>query len=204
VGVQPAPDAPTNVHHLEWFESISIPSAMARLTETGGQMALLVGLVAAICLGLGWWMYRRAGWPLLWPSREQMRSAPGEIVTAIEWFGVIVVALALGPQAHKRHLFLILPLHLLIAALVIRPPRGVSRWPLIAGALAFQAGMYLPPNSDATEPLINQLKRIGFVSYTLLAMYFCAVWTCLSAARARAAVTPGLPAPSSLPRTPDN
>lgn len=151
--------------------SLSLTSVLSRtLLPEPGHAALYGGvLIAALaCLLLGWWCARRAGRPL-WttptPERPSDRAA-----FSLEWSGMIVAMLMFSPQTQVRHLVVIVALHLLAAALLMRSPRG---WPWIIAVLAaFQLSLILPSADLTGEASVAWGRQIGLQIWTLAAMFF--------------------------------
>jgi hypothetical protein len=108
-------------------------------------------------------------------------------VVAIEWVGLIVVALAFSPHTLARHTFLLVPAHVLAFTILCRPRRGVSPWPLALGTLAFTLGVMLPPGGVRAESALAAWRSVGGTTWCMLLFYFTLVWTGLGYVRARPA-----------------
>jgi len=124
---------PGAVYPLEYEYSVSIPSGAARgakLFGVGrGAVAPAVGLAAAVVTAVVWRLYRRHGWS---PGR---RLTDRSGLTVLEWCGLLTAMLAFSPQTQNRHLFLLLPVVLLGAALL------VNRVEPVKVSLALAAGV---------------------------------------------------------------
>jgi hypothetical protein len=111
---------------------------------------------------------------------------------ALEWYGLIVAVLAFGPQSMVRHTFLLLSMHVLVAALLLAPRAGVARWPLAVGAAVFQLGTKLPPGEDMFERSLEVWRYIGGSSWCMLVMYASLLWVGIAYAKAAAEGRPVL------------
>lgn len=190
LGVTPAGPIVTT-HDIRWEKSISITSGLAKTLGPGvsdGLVLGLAGLIAAAVAGAAWWMYARRGLPLLagrggaWEER-----APGAGVVLVEWSGLLVAVLAFSPQTLIRHLYLLVPVMVWVAGLLLVPRRGVGRAVMLAGALAMVGGMLLPPgNVKSFEPALAAWRSIGGTGWCVAAMYLAMVWTGLEYAKAAA------------------
>lgn len=190
LGVTPAGPVVTT-HDIRWEKSISITSGLAKTLGSGvSDTAVLgmAGLIAALVAGAAWWMYSRRGLPLLagrggaWEER-----APGRGVVLVEWSGLLVAVLAFSPQTLIRHLYLLVPVMVWVAALLLVPRRGVGRAVMLAGVLAMVGGMLLPPgNVKSFEPALAAWRSIGGTGWCVVAMFLAMVWTGLDYAKAAA------------------
>jgi hypothetical protein len=138
-----------NVEDITAMFSSSITSAMARLSEGGLPMSVVLLLVAAIALatlGIVIFLYRREGFSLFrWPVADEQTRQPYRGIVGLEWAGLVTAALVFSPQTNTRHLFLALLVTVPTAALLLggRGKRGRTILAL-ATIIAF-LGFILPP-----------------------------------------------------------
>jgi hypothetical protein len=154
--------------------SVSITSAMARAFEAGGApriISVVATLVAttAICAFVTS-LYRRNRLPLLhWPPAPRQANPPYCALTAIEWTGMAVAAIAFSPQTNTRHLVLALVPAALAAVLIVEPPapettHGAARRGRAAVAIALLLillGLSLPPKTEH-PPIFMTMTRAWF------------------------------------------
>ncbi len=180
----------TPVHPMTWYASVSIASALARITHYPANKPLFIALyiaVAIACLASVAWMYRRVavdvglGEPLFVGRYGQAeRSLARGTLTALEWSGLIIVAIVFSPQSVGRH-FVLAVFPLMLAAALLLHPRSsisgtrVSRTWLVAGLIVYVAGLTLPPGNSIYEPWLKQWKHIGGASWCALFMFFTLV-----------------------------
>lgn len=196
-----------HMHPATWINSISLTSFAARWAEQAGSgPAFIIAVVSVIAVAMFaacWTIYRRQGVPLIVgrsPAKDP--SPPWNGVVALEWYGLIVAVLAFGPQSMVRHTFLLLAMHVLVAALLLAPRVGVRRWPLIAGVVIFQLGTKLPPGEDMFERSLEVWRYFGGSSWCMLVMYATLLWVGLEYARAAADGRPLLYLPDEQPSVP--
>ncbi len=182
--------APTgvNLHPITWELSISVTSAMARFFDgPGGVSMAAVGLatlpVAGLVFGATWWVYRRHG-VAMFVGRGGGREAALPVVVLLEWCGVIIGLLAFSPQSITRHTFIMLPVMVLAAYVLLVKRRGASKWPLLAGVVAYQLAARLPPGEEAFEAALHAWRHVSGATWFMLAMWVGLVWSTLSFARA--------------------
>ena len=155
---------------LTWDRSVSITSALARLLAAchvnSGHAFSLAALVAVIILALVWLLYRRHGIAMA-PARPAFAQSgnPLEALVALEWTGLMVAWLVFGPEVSRRHMYVLLMMHVFAVALLM-VSRGRQRWLLIAGLLVCQAGLRIPSGTFA-----EAFNRVGGASWCLLAFY---------------------------------
>ena len=104
---------------VDWIGSISATSTSARWSESLGMgtgvFLFFVGVVALVCLLLGWWCYRAHGQRLFAQrggvsGRQDPENDP---LVLFEWLGLMTAALAFGPQTKLRHMIIIIPVSLI-------------------------------------------------------------------------------------------
>lgn len=177
-----------NLHPITWGLSVSVPSAIARAIETGGEVpmaavASVVGVIALGVFGITWWMYGLRG-AALFRGRggATEREHPG--LALIEWSGLVIAILVFSPQTMVRHSFILIPVHVLVAYLILVPKPGLNRWPLVIGTLIYQLGTRLPPGEERFDAALDAWRSVGGASWCMLCMWFGLVWTGLGAMRA--------------------
>ena len=184
VGLGPGDDITkaANLYPIDYHRSLSITSAAARLTDGvnhPGRMELVIVAAALVLLAVGWVLYRKRGVPLVvgrTPEADAGSALSG--VVAIEWVGLIVVALAFSPHTTARHTFLMIPVHVLAFTMLVRPRPGVNPWPLALGTLAFTLGILLPPGGASwSETWVEAWRAIGGSVWCIILFYFTLVWT---------------------------
>jgi hypothetical protein len=184
----PAADAGAP-NSIAWHRSVSVTSAAARLAGElglGSAPALALALGAAgVVLAVAWRLYTRAGWSLVDGTRGGPEPGDARFLDAIEWTGVIVAVLAFGPQTTSRHMYLMLVPHVIAAALVLAPPKGVDRRWIVAGIVLFQLGIRLPPGDAGVPTLVDGWRAIGGAGWCLLAMFLMVLRGSLGACAAR-------------------
>jgi hypothetical protein len=169
---------------VDWIGSISATSTSARWSESLGMgtgvFLFFVGVVALVCLLLGWWCYRAHGQRLFAQrggvsGRQDPENDP---LVLFEWLGLMTAALAFGPQTKLRHMIIIIPVVLLAARYLVVPKRGVSQWPLlVAMILAFFFQIW--PFADFGEGGVTEKiwRYNGGPIWFFLLLYFAVLWT---------------------------
>jgi hypothetical protein len=192
LGVPPDPTAViVKTHDIRWEKSISITSGLAKTlgVDTPDRVVLaLAGAVALLTLAAAWWIYKRRGGGVpLFAGRfgaAEARGVPSRVVP-LEWAGLLVAVLAFGPQTLIRHMYILLPMFVWAAAILLVPRRGVARTALAAGVMLLIAGMLLPPgNVKSFEPALNAWRSLGGTGWCLVLMYLSLLWTGLEYAKA--------------------
>ncbi|QOJ00596.1 MAG: DUF2029 domain-containing protein [Phycisphaeraceae bacterium] len=174
---------------LTWEKSVSVPSGLARMLGEGTPVEWVyagTGLVAGLMFAAGWWVYRGRG-VAMFAGRGGLAEGRGlwRGVAGVEWCGLIVAVLALSPQTMVRHSFILLPVHMLAAAVVLVPRAGVARWPVVAGVVVYQLGARLPPgNVEAFKPALEWWQGVSGSTWCLLVMVLTLAWSGVEYARA--------------------
>jgi hypothetical protein len=149
--------AMARIAELSDIRSISISSAWSRLTHDPLTdpltLALILGsfslfVIAALLL------YRTAGIPLItlpWNPPHPAHSSP--LLIATEFSGLLATVLCFGPQTNPRHLVLLLPMFVLIAALL-----------LIRSGTALPGGVSSPSSPSPLKSEISNLKSSSLSS----------------------------------------
>lgn len=194
-------DLAGRVHDLTWHNSVSLPSAVARITAGGATKSLtdtppeyshglvygITLLLALLCGGLGWGIYRLNRVPLIaafWTKAAAYDPVTRSRMALLEVAMGAVALLAFSPQTMKRHMFLALPILILGSALVLLRRRGAPIWTPAAGLAIITAGMMLPPGGSSTKHLVEDWKWISGVSICLLIGSFLILHAALRTHRA--------------------
>ena len=143
VGLTPTLTGAVNVHGIGDMLSLSITSALSRaLSERGfadSAVMAVAGVVGLLALAVVAGMYRARGLSL-WrsPGPRERAMPPFAQLVALEWAGLITVALVFSPDTNARHLLLSVLVNTTGVVLLLRPQRPLSRLPvMIALALIF-------------------------------------------------------------------
>ena len=191
VGLGPSPedDAAAHVYPATYDRSVSITSVAARLTDGVNhpeRMEAVTAAAAIVLLGIGAAIYYKRGVPLVWGRSARSDAEPPSMgVVAIEWAGLIVVALAFSPHTLSRHTYLIMPAHVVTFLILCRPKAGVNPWPLIVGVVMFTLGVMLPPGGLMSGKALDGWRNVGGMTWCMLAFYFTLVYTGLGYVQAR-------------------
>jgi hypothetical protein len=184
---------------ITWIRSVSLTSAMARVLDrwsiNPGRAFLLAPLVALALLSLAWLLYRKNRVTMA-PTTSQIivgaRALEG--LVAVEWAGLMVAWLVFGPEVSRRHMYVLLLLHMLAVGMLFKT-RDRDRTLLIAGMVIGQVGLRMPADSGAIGTMFNWA---GGASWTLLFYYATLLSACCSWLRSRHASR--LPRPSPAHR----
>ncbi len=198
------------------IRSISIPSAISRFTgkpATDPLTLSLITLAAAAFVATAVLLYRAARIPLFtlpWNPPHPAHSSP--LLIATEFSGLLATVLCFGPQTNPRHLVLLLPMFVLIAALLLlsratvltlqasaaHPSSsdrgakylvpGVSSSPLllISCTLALFLALILPPGGEYFKDAVNWWRSVGGISWALAICYLALLHHTLGTVRTRA------------------
>jgi len=166
---------------LTWIRSISLTSAMARVLDrcmiNPNRAFLLAPLVACGFLALAWLLYRRNRLSMAPLASAVVRSGSRlESLVAVEWAGLMVAWLVFGPEVSRRHMYVLLLMHMLAVGMLFKV-RGRQRMLLIAGMLIGQAGLRMPAGSGDIGTFFNW---VGGASWTLLIYYAALLSACCS------------------------
>jgi hypothetical protein len=188
LGMTPAGEI-VKTHDIRWEKSISVTSGLAKTLGPGVPETIVLGLamgVAIIVLGLAMAIYARRGTPLF-AGRAAQTDACGVThrVVPFEWAGLLVAVLAFSPQTLVRHMYILLPMFVWVAALLLVPRKGVGRVVILLGVVLFLSGMLLPPgNIEAFKPALASWRNLGGTGWCLLALFLATLWTGLEYVRA--------------------
>ncbi len=166
---------------LTWIRSVSLTSAMARALEhcaiNPSRAFLLAPVVACGLAALAWLLYRK--------HRLAMAPPAGvtalEPLVAVEWTGLMVAWLVFGPEVSRRHMFVLLLMHMLAVGMLFKA-RGRERLLLIAGMIIGEAGLRMPADSGTIGTSFNW---VGGASWTLLIYYGTLLSACCAWLRSR-------------------
>lgn len=176
---EPSVDAPA-VNPITWWASVSIPSAVARMTgypDNKSLLAAIVAVCAAACVGVVAWIYRQGGARLFAGRGGEGERALGArgVLTCVEWSGVIVALVVFSPQAVGRHFSLLVFPMMLAAALLLHPRLGTPRWMVVTAVCIYFAGLTLPPGGMMFDKALETWKYVGGASWCALIAYFLLV-----------------------------
>lgn len=141
------------------------------LTATGLAVA---GSIAVLFLLAFAGIYHAAKVPFLQGrggTAESQHQLSG--VVALEWAGLIVLALAFSPQTGSPHLSLLLFPCLMAAGILLMPKQETSATPLALGLALMFAGLVLPAGRE------NAIAwhHVGGPIWCVLGMYLTLLWT---------------------------
>lgn len=182
VGVPPEIAHAIKVHNIADDLSVSVTSSLARLLGPRGfsnpRIMLVAGATGLLALLIVLVLYRAHGLPLFrWPAAARQERQPFKALIAMEWAGLIVVALAFSPDTNVRHLVLTVIVNALAATLLLAP-RAVSRKPVvIAVVLIFIA--YIMPLGQKAGPLHWFYFNCSIPGWSLLIGYLLILWASL-------------------------
>lgn len=178
LGLAEAAEAAARIPSLWWERSVSLPSAMARLSQwLGGGTAATLGLSAGLALvALLAWIapVAAAGVPVLrGRTRETDDAGPWRDIACIEWISLVAVLLIFSIQTTARHMMLgMLPAMLAAAVLAGRWGTRDAWLPLI-GLVAFGLALVLPPTDWGGA--LAAWRAVGGASWAMLAMLLLAL-----------------------------
>lgn len=157
-----------DVHNLTWSSSVSIPSAFARMLQSAGfstHASLLAGAaLAMIVLARCAAIYRTHGLPIAGKLSSTLAQ-----LTVTEWCAVMISLLAFGPQTTRRHLFILMLMHLATATFLLLP--GLDRRDKIrlgTALVVYQLALRLPPSGGWFNTAADAWKWVGGPSWGLL------------------------------------
>lgn len=169
------------VYDLRFERSISIPSGLARMTDSSSVAILGTAAAAVFFTLIAWRLYHQRGVGF-WSGQAKVtwtgdRAVFQRGLHLIEWAVLICVAMAISPQTNKRHMFVLLLPHLVMAALMLAPAAVVWRWWLVGGVVVFQLALRLPPKADNSPQSLTDWQWTGGPSWVLLVMAMALLWT---------------------------
>jgi hypothetical protein len=151
------------VHPFTYIKSISLTSAIGRMT---GWTELRAMVIAAI---LG------AALIVLWIELCRRQRIGGSF--ALEWIGIILLTLIFSPYTNSGHLYLLVAVNAAVAVLLLYGRSGVSRWPLFVGAAVMFFGMILPPGGDYFRPAELLWDHLGVPAWCMYVLCITLIWT---------------------------
>jgi hypothetical protein len=166
-----------NVEDITAMFSSSITSAMARLSEGGLPMSVVLLLVMAIALatlGIVIFLYQREGFSLFrWPAASEQAHQPYRGIVGLEWAGLVTAALVFSPQTNTRHLFLALLVTVGTAALLLGGQWSRGRTILSLAAILAFLGFILPPGQRPVTLRSASFRwtAVGGACWCLLMLY---------------------------------
>jgi hypothetical protein len=166
-----------NVEDITAMFSSSITSAMARLSEGGLPMSVVLLIVMGIALatlGIVIFLYRREGFSLFqWPNARGQTLQPYRGIVGLEWAGLVTAALVFSPQTNTRHLFLALMVTVPTAALLLSGRWDRGRMILAAATLLAFLGFILPPGRRPVTPQSASYRwtAVGGACWCLLMLF---------------------------------
>lgn len=194
VGVPPEVSHAIKVHNIADDLSVSVTSMLARVLGPHGVSnpwimltAASVGGVALAAVGL---MYRKSGFPLLrWPAPTRQMEQPFKGLVAMEWAGLVTVALAFSPDTNTRHLVLTVLVNALAATLLLAVMPTVSRVPVVAAVILIFIG-YIMPLGQRAQPLHGFYFTYSIPGWSLLVGYLLILGTGLQYLRRLSSTQP--------------
>ena len=177
VGTIPQAD----IGSLTWDHSVSISSAAARLAgalgmpEGAGQKAIVAAVALLVLAGVLWGLwraYRAAGLRMFRPAALDV-TPEYERAVVLEWAALLTLAMALSPQTTTRHMVLLLPVNLLVAAALLLPRPGIKTRALLVVSVLLLIGMTFPPAKLG----LQAWRNIGGVSWLSVAVLWLVIPT---------------------------
>ena len=191
--------------------SLSITSGLARWSIRLGYGSILPalavsGALACACVAIAYGMYARNGVPCwAWPGARGQAAEPFRSLVAIEWSGLVVVAMAFSPNTNPRHLVMLILVHAAAAAILLcgadacgsdgveagaggAEAAKPSRRPLVLGTALLALGLFLPWKGVMSPNFFKWWYTSGVPVWCLLVMYGTLLWVGLRLARYRSLV----------------
>jgi hypothetical protein len=145
---------PTDTHtfaaHIPsifWYGNVSICNGLARVFHIHGwpieaALIIIVALAGVVFLWL-WNQFQKSGIPFIWRPPHSLGDPQKEqTIINLEWAILLTCFLIFSPQCTRRHLILLLNVHLLAVVMLLFPRPGVKRWPVIVALLIAQLGQF--------------------------------------------------------------
>jgi hypothetical protein len=168
---------------------MSITAFAARYFGDGRQTGTSIAVLCTVALLYSlaaWGIYRSAKIPLLLGRGGQLEAqdiTPG--VVALEWAGLIVIALAFSPQTNSPHLSMLLLPCFVAVGILLMPRRQISGLPLIMGLLIMVAGLVLPPGGMGFNKAMILWHNLRGPMWCVLIMYLTLLWVGLRTLKAQ-------------------
>jgi hypothetical protein len=186
VGLETGAAEAANLESISAPLSVSVTSMVSRAIGGGQATWLVLAVSLGTALGVAGVMLaiaRRAGVPLLFRWLTAQGAASQSETTLLEWLGLLVFVLAFSPQTNTRHLYLVLFVLTAAAVILLKPPAGVSRRPLVVGVAVLTLGLNFPQfNSLSSSAALWWAAHAG-PTVCLLFMYGTLLWTGLCVVR---------------------
>jgi len=181
VGVAPQASHSITVHNIADGLSVSITSALARVLGAHGfsnpQVLMVAAGVGIVSLGIVMFLYYINGLSLWnWPDARGQLQPLFRGLVALEWAGLVAVALAFSPDTNTRHLVLTVLVNALAAALLLTPRPFVPRIPALIGAILIFLGYIMPGAKTLRHMGFNHFVY-GVPCWGLLIGYLLILWT---------------------------
>ena len=155
IGVDTASAASADIWSMRAGVSLSITSAIARITHRRHADFLMLPMVAAVAgctLVMIALAYRRNLLPFLrWPTAGRQSTQPYRALIAIEYPSLIALALVFSPQTNPRHLVLLLLVTALLWTMLRVVDAGAARVRLIVAAAVLLLGLTFPWGGTLTR-----------------------------------------------------
>jgi hypothetical protein len=188
--VAPAAGYAVEVHDIGDTLSLSITSSLAHLLTPRGYSDFAVMLSAAcvgvISLGVVAGMYAINGFSLwLMPENRDSDRAGLAGLVALEWAGLVTVAVVFSPNTNTRHLLLVPIINVVGLVIVLMPRPARSRLPAIAGLVLILLSLIMLPKNFRPHYF-----RYGITCWGILVGYLLILWSGLRNIRSGPAVQP--------------
>jgi len=185
VGISPEASGSIKVHDIGDSLSVSVTSMLGRVLRphgvTNSQVMVVAAGVGALCLAVVQSMYRFRKLPMWrWPAARMQDRSPFKSLLAMEWAGLITIALAFSPDTNTRHLVLAVLVNALGAAVVLKSGMGNYRLVAWAGMLVILLGFIMPFGIKGSA--IHQFYfYYSIPGWSLLIGYLMILWSALAA-----------------------
>ena len=177
VHAAPADGFTVEVHNIGDTLSLSVTSAIARILSPYGASNLVImavaGAIGLVALAIVTLMFKVNGF-CLWQSREGDVKAKELFagLTALEWAGLVTVALVFSPDTNTRHLLLAVIVNTTAVVMVLMRRPAVSRIPALIGLGIILMSLVMP-----IPALRTQFFWYGIPAWGLLCGYLLILWT---------------------------
>jgi hypothetical protein len=170
---QPAEKGGAKIPSVIWERSVSITSAITRVTRAnqlpdwvaaGIILGCFVVLAAAV-----FFISQRAGILLFRPLGSQPGERSGAI-KSLEWSSVIVFALAFSPQTTARHYVLMSAVFVVAAALLFIERQPPPRWILVTAMVLTSIGISFPPQQIGINEALRTWRAFAGPSVCAVAL----------------------------------
>jgi hypothetical protein len=181
VGIAPETSHSITVHNIADGLSVSITSALARVLGARGftnpqvmVVAAGVGIAVLLIVAL---LYAACGFALWkFPPADKQQSQPFKGLIALEWAGLVTVALAFSPNTNARHLVLAALVNMTGAALLLFPRPSISRIPALIGLALMLLGFTMPGAKFLRQHVGFNHYVYGVPCWCLLIGYLLILW----------------------------